>query len=233
MPVALIALMPFSTRNENPTSHQYQFEKRRILITLNFHWHRSPPAVHVMQKCLLIKERLDRRVNRSDGNVREQIWFYNLGIEDCLDVYTGPKNTSLKKMIKISTVSSEPSKLEILQLVLSSGKLERMSYYPLCSHHNTTVVSATLEIDSPLSQLSDSSTVSAQDATSVLAVNHVPVSGFTVLRNLPLACAQAEEEDLNHSEKLENIMIMIMNHLYFLPSKKHSIVQMQKNTIEW
>ncbi|KAG7447734.1 uncharacterized protein BT62DRAFT_918965 [Guyanagaster necrorhizus] len=108
-----------------------------------------------------------------------------------------------------------------------------MSCYPLHSHCNNTVVPATPGMDNPLSQLSDSSTASAQDATPVLAVSHVPASGATALRNLPLACAQAEEEDSNHSEKSEDIMEMIMNHLHLLPLRKHPIVQMQKNPIEW
>ncbi|KAG7450082.1 uncharacterized protein BT62DRAFT_1050482 [Guyanagaster necrorhizus] len=80
-----------------------------------------------------------------------------------------------------------------------------MLHYPLCSHRNTTVVPATPGMDSPLSQLSDSSTTSTQGATPVLAVSHVPASGATVLRNLPLAHAQAEEEDSNHSEKSEDV----------------------------
>lgn len=94
-----------------------------------------------------------------------------------------------------------------------------MSRYPLRSHHNTTVVPATPGMDSPLSQLlgelsptdfdtknvADSSAASAQDATPVPAASRVPASGATALRNLPLAHAQAEEEDSNHSEKSKDV----------------------------
>ncbi|KAK0455360.1 uncharacterized protein EV420DRAFT_1481588 [Desarmillaria tabescens] len=76
-----------------------------------------------------------------------------------------------------------------------------MSRYALRSCRNTVATGPALpRVESPLSELSESSTASAQGSAPGPAASCVPASGNVALRNPPSAHVQAEEEKSSPSD---------------------------------